>query len=385
MLDVKKALNDFKPIDLKTVEDRSGKLPENIVEAINLYNKALEDAQFKSEDMAIIALKKAVSLHPVFYEAMNLLGVCYVMVGKEDAAKSVFQKVIDADDSSIKAMSYLKKLQNPDYSDEMDSDTQVRKSKDKGKKNSFLSSLAKGVMPENSKYYYLKYIVGFVAGVIVTSVIWCAVPANKALFTVKKVETVNKDPELEQEIAMLNEKVKDLEQDLQERKDENLKLIDELQSYKEWVARLNQADKEYRDGNYIASADLLYNSGGVSVPEDLYDEYKSLWDKVRLAAAEQLYLEGNKIYNGNRSKDSEVYKQALEKYETSITYLEDDRVSFMPKLYYQAGKAAARCNETERAIELFEFVVNEYPDTSTSSYASARLNEVRAGQEISGS
>ena len=44
MLDVIDALNNFKPINLDLVEERSGKLPDNIAEAIKLYNKALEDA-----------------------------------------------------------------------------------------------------------------------------------------------------------------------------------------------------------------------------------------------------------------------------------------------------------------------------------------------------
>ena len=57
----------------------------------------------------------------------------------------------------------------------------------------------------------------------------------------------------------------------------------------------------------------------------------------------------------------------------------------MPALYYQAGKAAARCDQKQRAMELFESVINEYPNSSYSSYASTRLNELREGRDISGS
>jgi len=44
-----------------------------------LYNKALEDFRAKSEDIAIIELKKAISLNPDFHEAMNLLGIFYII------------------------------------------------------------------------------------------------------------------------------------------------------------------------------------------------------------------------------------------------------------------------------------------------------------------
>jgi len=388
MLDYKDVLKDFKPIDVESVEKRSGKLPENIAEAIKLFNRALDDVQFKSEDMAIIALKKAISLHPVFYEAMNLLGVCYAMVGKEDAAREAFQKVIDADDSSIKAMEYLKKLQAPNEDYELNKSVPQRppkRNKKTSRKSSLSASLSKGMMPEDNKFYFIKYIVGVIVGVIITSVVWYMVPTGKALFTFNKVENINKDPELLEEISHLNERIERLESELRQRNDENLKIMDDFQIYKEWVTRLNEANKEYHDGNYIQSADLLYRTMGIDVPEDLYEYYKTLWDVVRLEAAEALYLEGNKIYNGNKNKEPEIYKQALEKYEACISYIEDDKVSYQSNLYYQAGKAAARCNEKERAMELFELIINKYPNSSISSYATARLNELKAGRDISGS
>jgi tetratricopeptide (TPR) repeat protein len=385
MFDFREALDSFKPINLEMVEERSGKLPENISEAIKLFNKALEDIRFKSEDMAIIALKKAISLHPVFYEAMNLLGVCYAMTGREDAAKAAFQKVIDDDDSSIKAMEYMKKLQP--QSDE-DIDTGVPKKrikKGEKKKSNLVLLLEKALKREDKKLYYLKYVVGFVAGILVTSFIWYMVPTGKSLFSFDKIETIDKNPELEEKINVLNERIEKLELDLRERNDENLKLMDSFQAYKEWMTRLNEAAREYNNGNYIQSADLLFNAQENEVPEELYEYYRNLWDEVRLEAAEALYNEANKIYNNNRNKDPEVYKQALEKYETCLLYIENDRVSYKSSLYYQAGKAAARCDEKDRAVELFELIVNEYPNSSMSSYAINRLNELRAGREIGGS
>jgi len=385
MLDVKEALKDFKPIDIETIEMKSGKLPEKIAEAIKLYNRALEDIQFKSEDIAIIALKKAISLHPVFYEAMNLLGLCYAMVGKEEEAKASFQRVIEADDSSIRALEYLKKMQSQDGEEEI-KETPARKSRKTGSRSGLAGSLARGLGPEdNNKFYFVKYIAGIIIGVIITSVIWCMVPTDRALFRFEKVENIVKDPELVEEIAFLNGRIEELEQDLKNKNEENLKLSYDFQVYREWVNRLNEANREYQDGNYTGSASLLYDTQGTDVPEDLYDYYKSLWDVVRIRAAEDLYREGNKLYNGNRNKDPEIYRQAWEKYETCISYIGDEKVSYLSNLYYQAGKAAARCDEKDRAMELFEYIINEYPNTSMSSYATARLNELKAGKEISGS
>jgi len=53
----------------------------------------LEDFRAKSEDIAIIELKKAISLNPDFHEAMNLLGIFYMYIGENDKAAEVFQKL----------------------------------------------------------------------------------------------------------------------------------------------------------------------------------------------------------------------------------------------------------------------------------------------------
>ncbi|MCX7772860.1 MAG: hypothetical protein N2376_07085, partial [Clostridia bacterium] len=71
MLSISEELTNFKPINIENVEQKIGKIPEDMRNAIDMYNKALEDIANKNEDMAIIALKKAVALYPAFYEAMN--------------------------------------------------------------------------------------------------------------------------------------------------------------------------------------------------------------------------------------------------------------------------------------------------------------------------
>jgi len=80
-------------IDLDKLSQANPNIPDNIKNSIVLYNKALEDFRAKSEDIAIIELKKAISLNPDFHEAMNLLGIFYMYIGENDKAAEVFQKL----------------------------------------------------------------------------------------------------------------------------------------------------------------------------------------------------------------------------------------------------------------------------------------------------
>ncbi|NLY18623.1 MAG: tetratricopeptide repeat protein [Clostridiaceae bacterium] len=402
MLNIKMELEKFRPVQLELLEKKSGKLPDNIRESIQLFNKSLKDVKFGNEDMAIIALKKAISINPSFYEAMNLLGICYLIADDVEMARESFAQVIEADDSSIKAMEFIKKLDGVEDTNELGSNIHLKKSNKTGsrkkvkseqirkapktpeRKGLFAAWLAKGLQSENNNIYGLKYIVGILIGALMVGFIWYMVPTDKSLFTFERVENIIKDPELEEEIKKLNERIAKLEDDITARKEENLELMDSFQTYKDWIGRLDEAQNEYLAGNYIQSADILTNTQGMKIPDELNDKYRELWDKVRLKAAEKLYQEGTNIYNGNRNRSAEVYKQALTKFESAITFLEDDKVSYLPALYYQAGKAAARSDELERAVELFETIIRDFPGNSYSSYAASRLREIESGREISG-
>ncbi len=387
MLDVKLELEGYRPINLESVEESSGKLPENVAEAIHLFNKAVEDVRFGNEDMAVIALKKAVSLHPVFYEAMNLLGICYAAIGKDDMAEFAFKQVIEADDSSIKALEYLNKMKGlPAETQRAEPAAAKKKSKpvkSKPQDTTFSSFLAKGLQKENNNIYGLKYIAGMMMGIVLVLFVWLMVPTNKSLFIVKKNENIVQDPQLVQQINQLNERIQKLEGDLQASKEENLRLSDSFEQYKGWSERLEQAESEFTAGNILQAADLLQTTQG-PIPTQFSGEHKRIWDKVRLQAANLLYQEANKLYDANSAKDAEVYRQALEKFESAIVYLEEDKPNYKANLYYQAGKAAARCNEIDRAVELFEAIGDEFPNSQYNSYAAVRLREIGEGKPISG-
>lgn len=391
MLNVSFELESFQPIDIEEIEKETGDLPENTIKAIQLFNKALDDIKSGNEDIAIIQLKKAISLYPSFYEAMNLLGICYYAAGKEEAARNAFKQVIDADDSSLKAMQYINKMDglveqtdSASVSSKKKSSKSSKSSRTSKEGGTFSEWLAKGLKAEDNSIYGLKYIAGILIGAVIVGFIWYMVPTNKSLFIIEKTENIIKDPELENHISQLNSRIEKLEQDLDSRKEENLKLMESFRVYKDWVARLKQAEDNYNEGKFVEAAELMMNQQGTTVPDDLRGMYDSLWDEIRLKAANQYYNDGNKTYNGNSARDIGIYRTALEQYETAIELIDADNVSYKAALYYQAGKAAARCNEREKAVELFEYVIENFPNSSYSSYSASRLKEIESGSDITG-
>ena len=117
LLEFTKELELFPPIDLKKIQDKNERLPENIRESIYLYNKALENIKTKSEDIAIIELKKTISLNPEFSEARNLLGLSYYSRKEFDKAKEVFKEIINLDLNCLYAMKYLTELGDTSFTE----------------------------------------------------------------------------------------------------------------------------------------------------------------------------------------------------------------------------------------------------------------------------
>jgi len=85
---------------------------EKLNDAVGMYNQALEHIKSKSDDLAIIQLKKAVEINPRFVDALNLLTLCYLIQNDKDRAISTAERVISIDVFNPVALNYYAML-NP--------------------------------------------------------------------------------------------------------------------------------------------------------------------------------------------------------------------------------------------------------------------------------
>jgi tetratricopeptide (TPR) repeat protein len=85
---------------------KNARLLERMNDAVEMYNKALEHIKQKSDDLAIIQLKKAVDVNPRFVDALNLLTLCYLIQNERDHAISTAERVIAIDVFNPVALNY---------------------------------------------------------------------------------------------------------------------------------------------------------------------------------------------------------------------------------------------------------------------------------------
>ena len=390
MIRLEEELARFKPIDLKSWEGKIGGVPEEVRSALSLYNKALEDIGNGNEDIAVIALKKAIALYPGFYEAMNLMGLCHIRLGEEDKARALFSQVVRMDDSSLRAKDYLDRLDGilPDGAASGHGKRQRSRNA-----HPLPAWLARGLSPESNGPWALKYLAGFVLGLALAGLVW-QFSGDSPLISIDRSK-----PDLEASLAALQkennglqEALSDTARDLESANIIQQDLVEEMEEYKLWVSRIAElrelaTQEQYRD--VIRKIDQDYQ--GLTVPEDIQPTLLALREEARPKAIRLMFDTAMGLYKGNaKVQDKTVYQQAMSEFDQAISLLEELETlpSYAGELYFYAAKAywlAALPNEEEAnrlSVETFEKVIALDAKSSRGKSAAVWIAEVEAGRAV---
>lgn len=87
---------------------------DNLGQAIKRYNNALMSAKQGSDDLAIIQLKKVITLNTHFIRAYQLLALLYMKNGEAERAKKYLIKVAKIDVSNTITLRYIRELTSPE-------------------------------------------------------------------------------------------------------------------------------------------------------------------------------------------------------------------------------------------------------------------------------
>ncbi|NLL67447.1 MAG: hypothetical protein GX236_07095 [Clostridiaceae bacterium] len=396
MLNIKEELLKYELIDVASVEEKIGIIPDDMKNAIDLYNKALEDLKSDNEDIAIIALKKAIAIYPAFYEAMNLMGICYLSLDDEYNARRMFNKVIKMEDNSLRASNYLDKLDGKIT--DGDSNNNNRQKKYKKAAIETVSWLKSGLSPERNNPYYIKYILGFLLGILVLSLVWILVPESSPINIdlgniFKKTESVSPQVEkLEKEKNELTTRLKDANEALKKATDNEKKLQSQLEQYAYWSEILRDLQRLADEGKYKdVVIQIERDLSDLDKPEDIAAEINALNNECKPKAVSQFYEAGREIYRSNaNAKSVEIYQEAANEYRMAIAIIEelDLKPNILTNVYYYGGKAIALSQypskeEAEKeALHCFRVVTEVAPRSEMASYAWGRINDIEAGRTI---
>ena len=90
---------------------RSSKEMDSEGHGIKKLNQALSYARNDADDLAVIQLKKVISVHPNMTKAYNLLALLYMKTQRTEQAKRVLRNCLSVDSGNVTALRYLKDIE----------------------------------------------------------------------------------------------------------------------------------------------------------------------------------------------------------------------------------------------------------------------------------
>ncbi|MCR5767059.1 MAG: tetratricopeptide repeat protein [Lachnospiraceae bacterium] len=372
---------------LQKVQDNPVEL-DNLNQAIKKYNQALssikEYSDERNNDMAVLQLKKAVSMHGNFLKAMQLLGLMLIKNGEYDKALKYLNKARQIDVSNPVTLHYLAIIEeetfNPEKRSKSDKqDSELENAAASASKNQKLFGLTGSYKEEKPNVMvFLNLLIGVLIGIAV--VYYLVIPTKeskiRAEYDSQKVdysaEISSKTATItqhEKTIASLQREVDDLENQLANVSTQIEVVTVGSEAYNAlfevWHGYNELKSKDYSDDELVSIAMQL-----VTVDESGLDNEYAV--KILESMREEIYpLASRKVYRSGRDAfDKGEYAEASEKLEAAVV-LTPDSDSAM----YYLGKSYQALKDFEKAIYYYKLMLDVCPNSTLKDYIPQRLRE----------
>lgn len=335
---------------LDEIQKNRGQL-DTINQTIKKYNQALHYCQQDSRDLAIIQLKKVLSMNPKLIKGHQLLALLYLQDGKLELAKKSLRNAGKIDANNTTTLRYLKEV-----------NTQLKeKSPSKKPKDDDLISYQSGnetiIMPkrfkESSLGSMLAYIVtGLIVGAAVTAFLIVPSVKNQAREDAKQqiLEASDTISSNGQTIKDLEQQVSDLQAQLDEEANNNEKVADQIKTYE----RLLNAYVSYTADDVIAAGQALDKVNTSYLSKKAKSIYEDLNDEVRSQYLDKLYQEGYGYYQRGK------YEDAI----TDLQKIVDEEEDFQDgSAAYYLAQSYRKNGDLDSAKPYYQYVIDKHPGT----------------------
>lgn len=365
------ATNNDADVYINKVQSNPTKL-DSLNQAIKRYNTALNYAKQKSDDLAIIQLKKVVTLNPHFIRAYQLLALLQMKTGETDRARRNLIRASRIDVSNTTTLKYLRELEAPAASKDPDSNPEAEQ------------GVPNAIMPISSYREDKPNIMAFI-NLVIGVVIGLAVMAILVIPTLKKNEPTQKGTDYD-DISLVQMQEKDNTiNELESDKETLQQQIEQLQTQIENIVipedksvvysplinamdlYMAELEKPSGDRDYTMIADQLaaMDAGKFEfeAATSLYSRLKSL---IYPGVAKLYYNLGRDFYS---AKD---YEKALVEFRKAMTFDPTDEDAI-----YFAARSCHRLGDTENAILYYSVVVTDFPNSNRTKDAKNYLNQLQ--------
>jgi len=351
---------------LKQMGNNSRQL-EKLNDAILMYNKALDYIRQKSDDMAIIQLKKAIDINPSFIDALNLLTLCYMMQNENEKALTIIEKTLTIDVNNTVALYYYKQMFPGKARPELGRPQKGRKAP--------AAPIIKTSAPAEAgmgRSFHIPGILGFIVGGLAAyAFLFMLIMPGRLAVMEDEIEAVHNQrieeaAEYQSRIDEANTKITTMEEN-EESLQERIVTLDAQITLNEHINRIVDAERHLDREEFQEAFDLAGNISTYGLPSDLIERVQAIMD----TASPRLL----QIYH-----NSGVYLYLRFEFERSRIEFHN-ALRFMPPghelggdIYYHLGRIAVQQGYIDAARQYFQTVLELYPYGNRANDAALRLD-----------
>ncbi len=348
---------------------------DTINQTIKKYNQALVYCMNDSKDLAVIQLKKVLSLNPKFIRAHLLLALLYIDSEQWEKARRELVKCCNIDTNNTQTRRYLREVDKILEPDEAVKGDTRRKSEEAIRYQSDNEIIIQPLNVKEPKRSGIGTLLNVVIGLVIgiAAVYFLVLPAAVA-------EEKNKaNEQITQITAMMDTKtstIAELEQKIEDLEAQIAGLNTQIDGYIGEDGALHTFDglmevaKEYLyNPDAMATAQYLEDVKAAVVLEEtsqaFQDLYQALFDTIGPEVSAAYYETGYEAY-----KD-ELYDRAIEDLKKAVEYDTANRDAL-----FNLANAYNKSEDKTNAIVTYEKVIELFPDTQSASRAKRYLNEL---------
>ncbi len=348
---------------LDEVQKNQGQL-ETINQTIKKYNQALQYCRQDSRDLAIIQLKKVISMNPRLVSGHQLLALLYLQEGKYEQAKKCLRNAGRIDSNNTTTLRYLAEV------------NQMLRGSGSGKKQkddellSYQSGNETIIQPRYRRESsalgtVINMIIGLAIGVAVTY--YLVVPGvRRQVLNEKKTEVIDANNTIaskNQTISELEAQIEDLTAQITNAKGTEENYESRISTYEQLLA----AYDAYANEDIEAAGTALGNVN----EEYLGEESKRIYDAVNAEVNAEYVTAVNKA--GRDAYDAQDYEEAIKN--LLIVVELDETYDSGYSLFYLA-QAYRKNEDQENAAVYFQKVVELYPGTERAGVAQNYIDSI---------
>ncbi len=361
-----------------------------INQTIKKYNQALAYCWQDSRDLAVIQLRRVLSLNPKFIRAHQLLALLYMESEQWDKAKRELVKCAEMDRNNIQTLTYMREV---DQMLSPDDSGKVSRRKDKDEAVRFQTDNEVLIQPKGFKEprrsgvgTLLNIALGMIIGVAV--MYFLVVPSVRTNVNNETQQQIN---EISNQITAKNNEIADLESQIKAIEQQKVELQNELERYAgtdgtlqsmeqllnaaiRYLSAMQQAENSAeRNQGFLETADMLEQIKAGMVLEEAPETFQNLYQLLFTAIGPHMsvvyYEIGNPLYLSNS------FEEAIPPLEKAVEYDPDNGDP-----YYALGRCYARVGRKEEAIVALEKFIQIYPLRDRAATARTVIAELKAGQ-----